>query len=207
MNELFNTYLIPIIVALTIGVIVGVWLFRSRRSGPVVRDTPLERVGQAEDPRPGPGRTHPLGDPLEARPSPLTETPPPPAPVQRQTSSRDGTEGNGLIDQGAAATADVAGSVLGVKAHQELPGADGPPDNLQTLKGVGPKMAAKLNEHGITRFSHIARLSDSELARLDEDMGAFRGRLTRDRVREQADYLARDDRDAFEAKFGKLGGA
>lgn len=203
MNELFNTYLIPIIVALVIGIVVGVWLFRARRGEPAVGEAPpVEQVPPAQDRPAGPGMTHPLGDPLEARPAPLAEAPR----TQRQTSSRDGAEGNGLIDQGAAAASDVAGSVLGVKAHQELPGADGPPDNLQTLKGVGPKMAAKLNEHGITRFAHIARLSDAELARLDEEMGAFRGRLARDRVREQADYLARDDRDAFEAKFGKLGG-
>jgi hypothetical protein len=44
-----------------------------------------------------------------------------------------------------------------------------------------------------------------EVERLDESLGAFRGRLTRDRVVEQADYLARGDIDGFEEKFGKLG--
>jgi hypothetical protein len=37
-------------------------------------------------------------------------------------------------------------------------------------------------------------------------MGAFRGRLERDRVVEQACFLARNDRDGYEAIFGKLGG-
>jgi predicted flap endonuclease-1-like 5' DNA nuclease len=37
-------------------------------------------------------------------------------------------------------------------------------------------------------------------------MGPFAGRLARDRIAEQADYLARGDIDGFEDKFGKLGG-
>jgi hypothetical protein len=37
-------------------------------------------------------------------------------------------------------------------------------------------------------------------------MGPFQGRLARDRVAEQADYLARGDIEGFEEKFGKLGG-
>jgi len=104
----------------------------------------------------------------------------------------------------AAAAADVAGEVLGVDAHHDLV-EDGPADNLQTLKGVGPKLASQLNAAGITRFAHLARLGPDDLARLDEQMGAFRGRLARDRVVEQAAYLARGDTAGFEATFGKLG--
>ena len=40
--------------------------------------------------------------------------------------------------------------------------------------------------------------------RLDERLGAFKGRLTRDRIVEQADYLSRDDVDGYEQRFGKL---
>jgi predicted flap endonuclease-1-like 5' DNA nuclease len=75
------------------------------------------------------------------------------------------------------------------------------------LKGVGPKLAQKLNENGITRFDQLAALSRNEVAMLDEKLGAFRGRLQRDRVAEQASYLARGDRDGFEARFGSLGGS
>jgi predicted flap endonuclease-1-like 5' DNA nuclease len=39
---------------------------------------------------------------------------------------------------------------------------------------------------------------------IDESLGAFRGRLERDRVLEQADFLARGDIAGYEAKFGKL---
>lgn len=79
-----------------------------------------------------------------------------------------------------------------------------PADDLERLKGVGPKLAAMLVGHGLTRFDQIAKLTDSELERLDRDLGAFRGRLQRDRVVEQAAYLARGDVDGFEQRFGKL---
>jgi predicted flap endonuclease-1-like 5' DNA nuclease len=119
----------------------------------------------------------------------------------------DGPEGNALPDEFAAATQDVAGEILGVDAHPTIAGPSGPPDNLQRLKGVGPKLAAQLNEFGITRFDQLAGLTENEVALLDKRMGAFEGRIARDRLVEQACYLERGDIDGFEAKFGKLGGA
>ena len=119
----------------------------------------------------------------------------------------DLAEGRGVADEGAAAAKDVAGEILGVEAHPIVSEASGPPDNLQQLKGVGPKLAAQLNAAGITRYDQLARLSANEIALLDERMGAFKGRLARDRVGDQAAYLARGDTEGFEAQFGKLGGA
>jgi predicted flap endonuclease-1-like 5' DNA nuclease len=114
-------------------------------------------------------------------------------------------EGRAIADEGAAAARDVAGDILGVERELRIPPADGPADNLQTLKGVGPKLAKQLNEAGVTRFDQLAGLSSAELSLLDSKMGAFRGRLERDRVVEQAAFLARGDRDGYEAIFGKLG--
>jgi len=115
-----------------------------------------------------------------------------------------GGEGRGLADEAAAATTDIAGQVLGTQVHAELPGASGPADDLLQLKGVGPKMAALLNDRGITRFDQIARLTDDQVEALDGSLGAFRGRFGRDRIVEQSHYLARGDIDGFEARFGKL---
>ncbi|HEX9955349.1 MAG TPA: helix-hairpin-helix domain-containing protein [Allosphingosinicella sp.] len=117
-----------------------------------------------------------------------------------------GEEGRTITDEGAAAARDVAGEILGVDCKLDIPAADGPPDNLQTMKGVGPKLASQLNEAGITRFDQLAGLSPAELQMLDAKMGAFQGRLERDRVQEQARFLARGDRDGYQAIFGKLGG-
>ena len=110
-------------------------------------------------------------------------------------------EGAGVADEVAAAATDVAGAMLGVDVKR---GAAGPADELQRLKGVGPKFVARLRELGITRFDQLAGLNPNEAAHLDERMGPFQGRLSRDRVIEQADYLARGDIDGFEEKFGKL---
>lgn len=146
-------------------------------------------------------------------------SPPPshsaPAPQQSVTSAEaqaapaaasEDTQGSSIPDSMATAAADVAGQFLQAKTQGELPGSPADPDDLQRLKGVGPKFQARLNELGITRYDQLARLSGSEVETLDAQLGPFRGRLTRDRLTEQASYLARGDLDGFEERFGKLGG-
>jgi predicted flap endonuclease-1-like 5' DNA nuclease len=118
----------------------------------------------------------------------LRASPPPPA-------------GAGVADEVATATTDVLRDVLDVDSD-----AAGTADNLQALKGVGPKLAARLRELGITSYAHLAGLNDTEVALLDGRLGPFSGRVARDRLVEQAQYLARGDVDGFEARFGKLGG-
>ena len=105
-------------------------------------------------------------------------------------------EGQGLPGELAAATSDIAGEILEAPVHSHLPGASGTPDNLQTLKGVGPKFAQMLNARGIIRYDQLAKMSGQEVELLDAQLGPFRGRLQRDRVIEQADYLARGDKEA-----------
>lgn len=111
------------------------------------------------------------------------------------------TPAAGVTDEVATATTDVLRDVLRVDAE----GA-GAADDLQALKGVGPKLAARLNELGITSFAHLAGLGANEVAMLDDRLGPFKGRVAKDRLVEQAHYLARGDTDGFEARFGKLGG-
>ena len=110
----------------------------------------------------------------------------------------------GIADEAARATGDVAGQILGANVSGQLPTAEGEPDDLQKLKGVGPKLAAMLNAMGLTRFEQIASLSPGQVEAIDADLGAFRGRMTRDRIVEQAHYLARGDLDGYRATFGAL---
>jgi predicted flap endonuclease-1-like 5' DNA nuclease len=112
-------------------------------------------------------------------------------------------EGRGLTGEAAAATSDVAGELLGARVHEALAGGEAK-DEFTRMKGVGPKFAEVLHENGFFRFEQIAHLTPSEIDRLDDQLGPFRGRIQRDRVIEQADYLARGDNDGFEARFGKL---
>ncbi len=113
-------------------------------------------------------------------------------------------ERQGIVDEAAAAASDVTGQFIDAPVHAHLPGASAPPDDLQRLKGVGPKLAAMLNDHGLLRFEQLARLSEADIDNLDQQLGAFRGRLRRDQVPQQADYLARGDEEGFQHRFGKL---
>ena len=101
-------------------------------------------------------------------------------------------------------TATAAGAILSPHTRDPLAPSSGSPDDLAMLKGVGPKLAALLNTHGIVRFDQIASLSAAQVDDLDQALGAFRGRLKRDHVVDQADYLARGDVDGFEQRYGKL---
>lgn len=83
---------------------------------------------------------------------------------------------------------------------QEAAGAD----DLSRIKGVGPKLAALLASLGVSRFDQIAAWSDTDLARIDAQLGTFAGRPARDNWVEQARLLAAEDTAGYEARFGKL---
>ena len=113
-------------------------------------------------------------------------------------------EGRGLADEAAAAATELTGEILSAPVHRELSGERDSGDDFTRLKGVGPKLADTLRSLGFLSFDQLARLTPTELERIDDQLGAFRGRLARDRVVEQADYLSRNDLDGFEQRFGKL---
>lgn len=126
------------------------------------------------------------------------------APVRPHMAHSKPPEGRGVGGEVAAAASDVTGELLGAPVHEQLDGVKEPHDDLCRLKGVGPKFADALRALGFYRFEQIANLTPTEIERIDPQLGAFRGRLTRDRIVEQAAYLARNDTDGFEQRFGKL---
>ncbi|MDE1916514.1 MAG: hypothetical protein KGJ57_09755 [Sphingomonadales bacterium] len=77
-------------------------------------------------------------------------------------------------------------------------------DDLTRLKGLGPKLAARLKELGVVSFAQIAAWNEADLAKIDAQLGTFAGRPVRDNWVEQAKFLAADDVAGYEAKFGKL---
>ena len=124
------------------------------------------------------------------------------APVRPHMQAR--SVGRGLAGEAASAASDVTGELLGAPVRRELAGERQPGDDFCRMKGVGPKFADALHALGFTRFEQVAHLTPTEIDRVDAQLGAFSGRLTRDRIVQQADYLARNDLDGFEQRFGKL---
>jgi len=125
------------------------------------------------------------------------------APVRPHMQQAVPREGRGIAGEAAAATSDVTGDIISAPVHRALEG-EVPRDDLCRLKGVGPKFADALHGAGFVNFQQIAGLTPVEVDRLDSQLGAFAGRIKRDRIVEQADYLARNDLDGFEQRFGKL---
>jgi predicted flap endonuclease-1-like 5' DNA nuclease len=121
------------------------------------------------------------------------------------SASRDARgEAKGIASEAAAAACDISGEIIGAPVHRTFSNGGAEPDDLQRIKGVGPKLAEMLEARGFRRFEQLAHLTPEEVDMIDDQLGAFRGRLRRDRIVEQAVYLARGDIDGFEEHFGKL---
>jgi predicted flap endonuclease-1-like 5' DNA nuclease len=112
----------------------------------------------------------------------------------------------GAMASNAAALMANSGMAAPAMIDIGVPAAQGAPDNLRQLKGVGPKLDSVLVGLGITRFDQIAAWGPDEIAKVDAHLGTFKGRITRDNWIEQAGFLANGDIAGFEAKFGKLDG-
>ena len=113
-------------------------------------------------------------------------------------------ETNDLASEAAAAASDVTGEFIGAPVHRHLSGGADAADDFVRLKGVGPKLSEMLHARGFTRFEQLAHLTPEEIEMIDRQLGPFSGRVRRDRIVEQAAYLARGDVDGFEEHFGKL---
>jgi predicted flap endonuclease-1-like 5' DNA nuclease len=123
------------------------------------------------------------------------------APLRPHMTSRDSrAEKNDLAGEAAAAT----GELIGAPLHRHLGNGGGAPDDLLRIKGVGPRLAEMLHARGFNRFEQLAHLTPEEIELIDQQLGPFSGRIRRDRIVEQASYLARGDVDGFEQHFGKL---
>lgn len=79
------------------------------------------------------------------------------------------------------------------------------PDNLELIKGLGPKVNNMLKGLGVTSFAQVASWTAADVAEMDGKLGAFAGRITRDNWVDQAQLLVAGDVTGFEKKYGALG--
>ncbi len=79
------------------------------------------------------------------------------------------------------------------------------PDNLELLKGVGPKLNGLLKSLGVTSFEQVANWKPSDVREIDSKLGNFAGRVGRDNWIDQAKLLMKGDVKGFEKKYGPLG--
>ncbi|GAA3699959.1 hypothetical protein GCM10022268_07570 [Sphingomonas cynarae] len=168
-------------------------------------------------PPPAPVAAAPVVPAPAPMPAPATPAPVAPPPVERAAP-----EPTPLADEPIAAAAPFDASPATVATTEpapvgltpiEMPArpepaqapATDPADTPVTiLKGLGPKLEARLAALGITTVGQLASLSPAEAASLDAQLGPFTGRMARDRWLEQARLLASGDRAGFEAAFGRL---
>jgi predicted flap endonuclease-1-like 5' DNA nuclease len=188
MTAQFSAALPLIVLGLALLIVVGWLLMRANRKAKVVQDgsaPALARDVLAEGAAPA-QRNQALIDAApavaKAAPAPAPEPAPPPVvetvpvPVPAPTAPTP------------APTAAPAGA-----------------DDLSRIKGVGPKLVALLAELGVTAFAQIANWSDADVTRIDEQLGRFKGRITRDQWIAQAQLLAAGDETGFAERFGRNG--
>lgn len=178
-----NNTTIIIIAAIVVIALALLFLVRGRKQRVTFSDSPTQLTRTAAPaakpivtPEPEPIVPAPTSAPIVERAEPVEPQPEAIEPGPEPASPRDTT-----------AKADAA-------------------DPLTQIKGLGPKASAMLAGLGVTRFAQIAAWSDADVARIDAEMGAFKGRIVRDRWIDQARLLAKGDVQGFEAEFGKLGG-
>lgn len=85
-----------------------------------------------------------------------------------------------------------------------LAAPDGPADDLMRIKGIGPKLSARLKDLGVFHYAQIAGWTPEQLAAVDSELGTFAGRPERDQWQSQAQLLAAGDLKGYERAHGKL---
>ena len=198
--------IIAIFALLTIVAIIwGIRLKRQRRTAERDIAEHNAEVARTADETPAPTPEAPPPPP-PAAPSPVT-TPPVTTPAAQATDPEPAAT-DPIADEPIAASAPLdaapAQEAASAPAAPAPVSADPAGAPVSTLKGLGPKLAARLGELGISTVGQVAALSPEQAAALDAQLGPFAGRMERDRWIEQARFLAAGDTAGFERVFGRL---
>lgn len=196
--------IIAIFALLTIVAIIwGIRLKRQRRTAERDIAEHNAEVARTADDTPAPTPIAPPPPP-PAAPAPVTT----PAPQATDPASDLPAATDPIADEPIAASAPLDAAPAQEAASAPVApapvSADPAGAPVSTLKGLGPKLAARLGELGISTVGQVAALSPEQAAALDAQLGPFAGRMERDRWIEQARFLAAGDTAGFERVFGRL---
>lgn len=183
MQQFFMDYGLYLLIALLIGIAV-IFLATRGKTGHPLEDRPAPPSADARASVPAASDT-----PVMPDPAPVVAVPPVPL-VEPIADAAPAP----VVPPALSAPLDVTPSPADAEAE----------DDLLRLKGVGPKLKTQLTQLGVTRFAQIAGWSEQDLATIDAQLGAFKGRPVRDQWIDQAKYLAAGDIAGFEAKYGKF---
>ena len=199
-------------VVVIIGILWGIRLSRRRHQAndEIARDN-AAIIGDRADASPAPEQPA-AQQPAPEQTAPERPTPPPVAPAPPPLADGPGVGTPAPAPEPIADAPIAAAPASPDLAGPDLAGPDlastNPTDEsaipLTMLKGLGPKVAARLAELGMTDARQFAALNDADAVALDAQLGPFSGRMTRDRWLEQARLLAAGDKPGYEAIFGKL---
>lgn len=184
MQQFFMDYGLYLLIALLIGIAV-VFLATRGKGGGRMEDRPAPPAADERTP------SAPAASDMPVIPDPVPVVAIPPLPLVEP-----------IVDVAPDPVAPPAPAVPADAAPLSAEAGTG--DDLLRLKGVGPKLKTQLTQLGVTRFAQIAAWSDNDLATIDAQLGAFKGRPVRDQWIDQAKYLAAGDIAGFEAKYGKF---
>ena len=152
------------------------------KPAPVAKAAPKPKVVSAT-PKPAPKPVAAKPEPAKTKPvsaAPKADTSAAPSEAPK---SKPKTEVYQAKSVGSAKTAPVT-----LAAMPDAPKAKpaptkakaGKPDDLKAISGIGPKLEKQLNGMGITHYAQIAAFTAKDLAWVDEQIGAFKGRPKRD---------------------------
>lgn len=167
---------------------------------PAPKPTPAPSQSQVQTaPTPTPAPI-PVARPVAPAPQPVAPAPAP-APLSDEPIAAASFDANPAAE---AATPTEAPAPAPTPTPAPAPTVDHAAAPVTQLKGLGPKVATRLAELGVTTVGDMAALSETEAQNIDAQLGAFTGRMGRDRWIEQSRLLAAGDKPGFEAVFGKL---